>query len=109
MIALGLKTWCLRWFAGGFTAGLIVAVVMPDHWQNLAFMPWYATWFVIPCWALFLAIAMPLRIDFISDAANVYLLNAIWIPVMGVVFGTYSLALGLIVRWRQGRKKTSRE
>ena len=98
------RTWNLRWLLGGFATGILIAVIMPDDWHNLAFMPWYVTWFVEPSALLFVTICLAFRIDWISDNANIPLVTTIWTLAVATIFAIYGLVLGFIVRWLRGRE-----
>jgi len=100
-----LRVWVFQWLAGGFITGLLIAAVIPDRWANLAFMPWYVSWIVLPSWILALSTCVAFHIDCMSNAADANQVNGIWTLAVATVLAIYSLMLCLIVRWLRGRKK----
>jgi Na+/H+-dicarboxylate symporter len=102
------RAWTLQWLAGGFLTGLLVAAVMPDSWSNLAFVPWYVSWFVLPSWILALVTCGVFHVDCMSNAANVDLVHGIWMLAVATVLAIYSLILGLMVRRFRSRNNLTK-
>ena len=87
----------LAWmFALCACIGAVIPFVTPATWWNLAFMPWYASWFAVPSAILYAGICLVFRIDFISDAGNTTLLSAITSLSNAIVFGIYGVLVNLV-------------
>ena len=92
------------WIKGGAigcASALIINFVMPDTWPDMAFMPYYVSWFMAPAIVIGMYICMLLHLDFISNNANIFL--------VGIIFG-FSLVFvmvvyGCLVGWVCGRLK----
>src|SRR6476619_4199046 len=80
--------------AVGSIAGALIRIGTPDSWWNLAFMPWYAMPVALPSFYLLIVMALLLRIDVLSDAANQMLVDALWILTTAVVVGSYGAVVG---------------
>ena len=69
---MNLKKWP-SWLKGGLITAIVgtpVFILLPEEFSNLAFVPWYAAWFVAIAFAIFAPICILFRIDFISEAAG---------------------------------------
>lgn len=80
------------WLKSGLVSGIIGALIMvmlPDEYTNLAYMPWYLSWIVLPMFLLFAVICIILRIDFVSnsnDVIHLFILNSIGFFSYFIVF-----------------------
>jgi hypothetical protein len=89
----------IKAFAIGATVGALVAIVMPDDWSNLAYSPWYISWFVFPSFLVFASICLVTLTDFVSnDGANPYWLKALWVLSGALVMGVYGLGVSVLAR-----------
>lgn len=77
----------------GLIAGVIIFFLMPDDWSNLAFSPWYVSWFIFPAFILYSMTCLIFQIDFVSDAANISLISILWFLSVVVVFIIYGLLI----------------
>ena len=77
--------------------GSALPFVTPDAWWNLAFVPWYAAWVTLPSMAIVAGACLLLRIDFISDAAPVVLLQIMLMLACALVGSLYGLLLSMLV------------
>ncbi len=100
-------------FAIGAATGAFVIIVMPDDWSNLAHMPWFAAWFVVPSFFVYASICIVTLTDFVSnDGANPYWLKALWVLSGALVMGVYGVGfsfLSKLVRHFRTSSDTRRE
>ncbi len=72
------------WIKGGLITAIIgtpLFALLPDEFSNLAFVPWYAGWFVFIAFIIFAGICILLRLDFISgtnDTTHLTTLSVVW-------------------------------
>jgi hypothetical protein len=79
--------------------GVIIAVVMPDEWSNLAYTPWLVAWIIGPSFIVYGALCIVFGIDFVSnDGANPFVLAAFWALSLALVMGIYGVGLSALAR-----------
>ncbi|HAM40247.1 MAG TPA: hypothetical protein DCP69_02640 [Candidatus Omnitrophica bacterium] len=89
----------LRAFAVGAMIGVIIAVVIPDKWSNLADTPWIVAWLIGPSFLVYAFLCVVFTIDFVSNAgAHPLLLAALWTLSIAFVMGCYGVSLSVVAR-----------
>jgi hypothetical protein len=86
------------WLKWGISIGFFLSVlvmILPDRFTNLAFVPWYLEWLIVPAFLIFSALCIFFGVDFIS---NFHPSEGPWRPIILYIFGFISLfAISFIV------------
>ena len=77
----------------GCVVGIILPFVTPDHWWNLASMPFYVRWYTFPTDILFIQVCNVFQIDWLSDAADKTLLTIMQAISSGIVGMAYAIVV----------------
>jgi hypothetical protein len=93
-----------RAFLMGALVGAALAFLMPDNWSNLAFFPWYVSWFIVPAFLIYGGIAFAFHIDIISDAANLILVSALWAFSVALVLAVYAVIVQAVITYVQRKR-----
>jgi hypothetical protein len=90
-------------FIGFFITGVVV--FLPDRFTNLAYVPWYLAWLVLPAFIIFSALCIFFRVDFISNFQpsegpwRHIMLPVFWIISLFVISFIIGVVVGLLINF----------
>jgi hypothetical protein len=89
------------WLKWGIAIGFFLSVlvmILPDRFTNLAFVPWYLEWLILPAFSIFSALCIFFGVDFISNfhpnegpwrAILIHIFSFISLFVISFIFGIF--------------------
>ena len=106
------------WLKGGLVFGILMTALMavvPERYTNLAFVPWYLGWLILPAFIIFSILCIGFGIDFVSNYSPhegplrhilLPIFSSISIFIVSFILGSLlAFIAGILVRKAKGNQQ----
>jgi len=102
------------WLKSGLLIGFILSILvmlLPERFTNMAFMPWYLAWLIVPAFLIFSTLCILFGIDFISNfhpsegPLRHIILPIFWFISIFIISFILGIIVGLIINFILKRRR----